>query len=348
MSSLASFTGCMMGGALGDALGYPVEFMSYDQIIEEHGVEGVKELLLTDKNSAEISYNTQMTLFTAEGLIWAEKIREKYGYSSVAARCFCSYQRWLHTQSYPLAEESYHWMIQDERLEIESPLLKAEELQHERTPETICVEALREAKDQEYGRIEQPINRSRGAGAVVRTAPAGLAFHENPKRAFEAGCDVAAITHTHPSAYYAAGFYSALIAYLTEGSRIEAAVRNALRLLERCPGGEEVKHRVEQALNEAKTTPADVSKLTEIGEGFVSSEVLAMGIYCALCHEEDYKQAVSLAVNQDGNSAGVASICGSLLGVSLGITGLEPEWIQQIEGKEVILQMASKLYSSYE
>ena len=60
--------GSLIGGAIGDALGYAVEFDSYQRIISKYGPQGIKEYDL--KNGvAEISDDTQMTLFTANGLL---------------------------------------------------------------------------------------------------------------------------------------------------------------------------------------------------------------------------------------------------------------------------------------
>lgn len=62
--------GSLLGGAIGDALGYPVEFMSYSQIKSKYGEEGITRFELDKNGVAEISDDTQMTLFTANGLLF--------------------------------------------------------------------------------------------------------------------------------------------------------------------------------------------------------------------------------------------------------------------------------------
>ena len=62
------FKGCLIGGASGDALGYTVEFLEYEQIQSLYGEKGITEYTLTD-NVALVSDDTQMTLFTANGLL---------------------------------------------------------------------------------------------------------------------------------------------------------------------------------------------------------------------------------------------------------------------------------------
>lgn len=61
--------GCMVGGAVGDALGYAVEFASYDSIVKKYGEKGITRFKLDRHGVAEISDDTQMSLFTAAGIL---------------------------------------------------------------------------------------------------------------------------------------------------------------------------------------------------------------------------------------------------------------------------------------
>lgn len=61
--------GCMVGGAVGDALGYPMEFWNYDTILNEYGRNGITRYKLGRNGKELISDDTQMTLFTAAGLL---------------------------------------------------------------------------------------------------------------------------------------------------------------------------------------------------------------------------------------------------------------------------------------
>ena len=57
MDTLDKYRGCLVGGAAGDALGYPVEFMSRDSIISRYGERGITSYELKD-GLAEISDDT--------------------------------------------------------------------------------------------------------------------------------------------------------------------------------------------------------------------------------------------------------------------------------------------------
>lgn len=64
--------GCIVGGAVGDALGYPVEFRrSFYEIQQLCGPDGISRFQLNEDGTAHFSDDTQMTLFTASGLMQA-------------------------------------------------------------------------------------------------------------------------------------------------------------------------------------------------------------------------------------------------------------------------------------
>ena len=68
------FQGCLIGGAIGDALGWPVEFMRYSQIKGKYGKAGIHDLVISSSGKAEITDDTQMTIFTAEGILRADSV----------------------------------------------------------------------------------------------------------------------------------------------------------------------------------------------------------------------------------------------------------------------------------
>ena len=101
--SEAYFRGCLLGGAIGDAFGSPVEFLSLAEIKERYGPGGITDLEVGPGGRAEITDDTQLTLFTAEGLLRAEVQRREGGRSDLPTVVYHAYLRWLHTQGYPRA-----------------------------------------------------------------------------------------------------------------------------------------------------------------------------------------------------------------------------------------------------
>lgn len=91
----------MIGGTVGDALGYAVEFMPVSSMLKKYGEIGITEYELRD-GIAKISDDTQMTLFT--GLL----LGTTRGMTRDYAECYLaySYKDWHRTQTekYPLPE----------------------------------------------------------------------------------------------------------------------------------------------------------------------------------------------------------------------------------------------------
>lgn len=114
MRSQDKYRGCLIGGAAGDALGYAVEFSDEGSIFRRFGGKGITEYELQD-GVARISDDTQMTLFTANGLLIAETrgklrgIMSEYRYYILPC-----YRDWLKTQRqrYPYnGEEYFSWLL---------------------------------------------------------------------------------------------------------------------------------------------------------------------------------------------------------------------------------------------
>ncbi|SCY24337.1 ADP-ribosylglycohydrolase family protein [Alkaliphilus peptidifermentans] len=95
------FAASLLGGAIGDALGYTVEFMKLDEIKSKYGELGITDLeidMVTGK--ALISDDTQMTLFTADGMMWAYHRCSRRGIGTYAGSgTYQSYLRWYYTQT---------------------------------------------------------------------------------------------------------------------------------------------------------------------------------------------------------------------------------------------------------
>ena len=92
--------GSLVGGAIGDALGYSIEFFSEDEIFSRYGEKGISEYeLYPSSGKALISDDTQMTLFTANGLLIGDTRGALRGIRA-APRVYCkeAYFDWLITQ----------------------------------------------------------------------------------------------------------------------------------------------------------------------------------------------------------------------------------------------------------
>jgi ADP-ribosylglycohydrolase len=339
--TLEHFTGCLVGGAVGDALGAPVEFHSIDLIRNKYGSAGITDYDVAYGRRGAITDDTQMTLFTAEGLLRAIARRRHKGVCRPASLIHRAYIRWLRTQG----DWSRAHFSQDE---MDGWLIGAPALHSRRAPGNTCLSALR---GEEMGEMQRPLNHSKGCGGVMRVAPIGLVA-EDEERAFSLGCETAAITHGHPSGYYSAGCFAAIIYHLISGRSLPEATELALRILERSENDEheecaEAIHRAMAMWRVGDLNPSP-EVIERIGGGWVGEEALAISLYCALASQDDFARGVLLAVNHSGDSDSTGAITGNLLGLTLGAGAIPERWLSELELLAEIKAVAGDLFKQFE
>ena len=341
MRSLDKFRGCLIGGAAGDALGYAVEFLGYDDIIAKYGRRGITEYDLKD-GVAEISDDTQMSLFTATGLLFGTtrgKMRGIMG--SYPSYINGSYLDWLKTQCecYPLKKEfHYSWLV------------NIPEMFSSRAPGNTCMSALARGGN---GTIEEPINNSKGCGGIMRIAPIGIYFNDRNyviENIDMIGAETAALTHGHELGYIPAAALVHIIHQITEkeGETIQTAVLDSLEMMKKLflnarHMGEFIAL-IEKAVELAGKNMPDIDAITQLGEGWVAEETLAIAVYCALKYSEDFDKGIIAAVNHSGDSDSTGAVTGNILGAYLGYDAINAKWKYNLELNKIIREISDDLY----
>ncbi len=330
----------MLGGAIGDALGAPVEFWPRAQIVDRFGTKGVRAYLAEDVGGravyGRVTDDTQMTLFTIEGIIRAS-VRTDRGLGFTVGVLHLAYDRWLDTQ-----------LLLGPSGRRDGWLINQQWLYARRAPGLTCLSALEAARDprsdQQFGLVAS--NDSKGCGGVMRSAPFGLVLGGLARWQFETAAEAAGYTHGHRTGRIAAGAFAAIVGGIVRGDKLEKAVTDAIRLAAHYEGHEETTRALQRATAIARDEPkATVGALESLGEGWVAEEALAMAVYVALTHPRprDVLDALSLAVSHSGDSDSTGAICGNILGALHGETALPPDLVYEIEGRATILQLADDL-----
>ena len=331
------FRGCLLGGAIGDALGAPVEFLSRAQIVEAFGAAGVTDFAPAYGATGRITDDTQMTLFTAAGLLNAVIRGQARGITSVRSSVACAYLRWRETQGGTLQASARR-----ER-EPRGWLMQFPELWHRRAPGATCLRALESMRTPG----EPARNDSKGCGGVMRAAPVGLAAQQirgEPKGewAFARGVEIAALTHGHPTGQLPAGVLAMVIARLCEGASLRQAIADAKAVLASWPDHRETLLAIDHAQRlAAQAVPPD-DAIPDLGEGWVAEEALAIAVYCALV-ARDFAHGVLLAVNHGGDSDSTGAIAGNLLGTLHGMRAIPQRWRETVELRDVLVEIADDL-----
>ena len=335
------FKGCILGGAIGDALGAPIEFMSIDQIRSEFGEMGLTDYSEAYGRNGAITDDTQMTLFTAEGLILS-KVRQEYERDKgVVSAGYHALLRWLYTQEINLQDN----LIRNHGTcsIVDGVLTGHKELFSSRAPGNSCLSPLKSGK---IGTIGDPINNSKGCGGVMRMAPVGLAY-DDPDKAFHFGCKLAALTHGHPTGYLAAGTFAALTSLIISGNSLTEAIEDSTLILKADKNHEETLRAIGDAVDIVGKEIPEPEVIEKIGAGWIAEEALAISFYCSLVADDDFKKGVLLSVNHSGDSDSTGSITGNILGALYGIDIFPENWLSELELKELIEEVADDLYDQF-
>lgn len=313
---LNRFKGCLLGLAIGDALGAPVEFLSLVTIKENYGENGIGEFDVWDGfKPGFYTDDTQLSLATAKGCISAHLNLMREGESRSLEFVYKRYSEWLESLKDP------------------------HQVRH---PGYTCMNVLQSG---ERGSIGNPINESTEASGLLRTASVGLAFP--PGMAFREGADYAALTHGHPSAYYAAGFFAETIAQIIEGKSLKDAVELSIEQLMAFDGHKDLLQCVEQALELFISQTSVEEALPKLGEGISAGEILAVGLFCSLKHIFKFPEGVRAAVNHSGASTSSGLVTGAILGTLLGYEGIPETWASGVENAREIAEIAEDMHKVF-
>ena len=338
--------GSLIGGAIGDALGYPVEFIhTFKQIQARYGERGITRLDTEQpwldgseqEGKAVVSDDTQMTLFTANGILNAKKqgISLKYGICR-------AYIEWYLTQIGKKSPKYRDCWISD-----------VPELNHRRAPGTTCMSSL----DDIY-RGKDPMNNSKGCGGVMRVAPIPLYAAVEDRMSIEeadvlAG-EAAEITHQHPLGYISAALMAHVIYRLAlDEAPTRDSMKNyimegveAMRQLygQHHNDVERMAELAERAIYLVDKGKTDLENIGHLGEGWIGEEALAIALYCALKHFDNFEAAMIASVNHGGDSDSTGAVTGNILGAAIGYEAIPQFYKDDVEMHDLILHIADDLY----
>lgn len=352
--NLDQIRGCMVGGAVGDALGYAIEFWKEDWIFSKYGKRGITEYSLDEETGkALISDDTQMALFTADGLMVGDtrgQMRGVMGRPRVYVEM--AYFDWLRTQNVTFEESRKQ--PRGSMRGCTSWLTDVPELYSRREPGNTCLSALhsRQADDRGTGSfIKAKLNDSKGCGGIMRIAPLALYYNIPEIRELDIeGAEIAAITHGHSLGYMPAAVLTHIInriVFSDEKPNLKEIVIEAKDTVADIFKGDkhiqELMDIIDLAVELSESDEADIDNIHRIGEGWVAEETLGIAIYCALKYRDDFSAGIIASVNHNGDSDSTGAVTGNILGALLGFDAIDEKWKRNLELLDVIIEMSDDL-----
>lgn len=308
----------ILGGAYGDSLGAEIEFLSLDTIRRKFP-NGISDLPPHQGLRGAITDDTQMTLFTVEGLIRAHVRGALKGICHPPSVVHHALLRWYRTQGgKPRFQTDNVGLIADRRLWAR------------RAPGLTCLSSLGGGPN--FGALAN--NNSKGCGTIMRVAPIALMVPRDQVRSI--AIETSALTHGHPTGQLAAAAWAEMLADVATGAKLEEAAASTAGEYERLENGSETASAIHKALDAPRDgLPETVESL---GGGWTAEEALSIALYACFAGKT-FDDALQIAVVHSGDSDSTGAIAGNMMGLIDPLAALKHRWAPVIEGADVITRL---------
>jgi ADP-ribosylglycohydrolase len=302
--------GAVLGAAIGDALGYPVEFLkSVEEIRRRHGPKGVTGYVQYQQEGghrfAEYSDDTQLAEVVLRALLWSRRRGAD-----------------LDETMRHMAEQFVAW--------------SREPLGGHRAPGNACLAGCRalargipwnQAGGEDAG----------GCGSVMRAYPFGIVFASAPERAETWAVEHSKLTHRAPIALAACAAMARAVASALHDSTARAMVAEMIAAAARHDA--ETASMIDDAIDRARTGEPPDSVLSRY-LGWAAHDAIAAAAYVFTRHPDDPRTALLEAVNSPGDSDSIGTLVGALVGARCGLDALPATWIEEVERSAELLALA--------
>ena len=339
-----SYRGCLLGLAVGDAMGYAVDSRSWQEIREDYGPNGLLGYDVVN-GYADITSHTQLAAFTLNGLLLGMTRGQMTGKMAPFVKYIGLAQReWAASQRpWGRPDRTFCWLMQQP------------ELCRRHCMDTRMLETLMRDPKRGHGTPETPINTYSTPGALC--AAVGVGMFCDPERMEQEeidwlGAEAVALTHGSPSAFLAGAALAHLLGRVLRAPNASLGlhIKETLESMKRQYGHRfsqvyELCNLIQLAQSMAANPQIQPVAAMEQLECWNGSQALAGAIYACLRSGGDFDSAMILAVNHSGRSAAVGAVTGAILGARLGEEALPEFYVECLEPAELLRELSDDLYN---
>jgi ADP-ribosylglycohydrolase len=313
MNKTSRILGTVLGAAIGDAVGHPLEFIgSFDEIHARYGTGGVDGFTLywerEGKRFAPYTDDTQMSEIVLTSLLDARDAKEDL--DATMTRMAQGFVRWS------TDPQGGH-----------------------RGPGNACLTGSRALARGAPWR-EAGGETAGGCGSVMRAYPFGLVFADDVARAEEWAVLHSRLTHRDPIALAACAAMAQGIARTLNGEALPAVLAAMLAAAARY--SPPTASLIEHALADAANGVAPTVTLDRL-RGWAAHEAIAAAMYVYARHPDDPRAAILEAASTPGDSDSLATLAGALAGARAGIDALPAEWVRDVERADDLRALAIRV-----
>lgn len=334
-NKVSAYRGCFLGMAVGDAMGFPVDGKTWEEICENYGPNGLLGYDLLN-GCAEVTSYTQVAAYVTNGLLLAITRGKPGTYLRYIAEAM---RQWAKRQHFPRdPEKNLFWVSQ-------IPQLRTRQCRDARMLDALRFDRL--------GTMEKPINSAATPGAILTGAVIGMFYDRrrlDPAQVGSLSAQAVALTHGDPEAFLSAAVLSLVIAGIIHGEphSLKEHFLRAAEAIDRqyrgvFPHASSLSTRLKLAIGMADNQNKDPRQHMEQLTCSTAGECLAGAMYACLASGEDFDTAMIIAVNHSGRSCAVGAIVGAILGAKLTETALPEFYLESLEAAPVLQTLADDL-----
>lgn len=332
------YQGCLLGMAVGDAMGYTVDSRNLEQICLDYGPNGLLGYDLVN-GRAEVTSYTQLAAFSANGILMGLTRNRLTGRDTPLVRYVgLAIREWSRSQTFRTGEPNFCW------------LSSLPDLKRRRCMDTWMLSILEKPP---LGTMEAPTNRSSHPAALTAVIPLAMladATHLSQEEINHMGAQIVAMTHGNPEAFLSGAVLTHLLSRVLQEPSLplELLIPDVCDALQLQFGRlytqtATIRELLQLALMLAKDDSVSSMEAMEKLGCHSAAEVLAGAVYACVTCGEDFDTAIITAVNHSGRSAAVGAITGALLGARLGYEALPEFYLESLEPLHILLELANDL-----
>lgn len=334
-NKLSSYRGCLLGLAVGDAMGFPVDKKSWAEICEDYGPNGLLGYDLVN-GSADITSYTQLAAFLCNGLLLAAIRGSSDYYPRYMAM---SLREWAKSQQFRgVTEKTNCWLAQ-------VPGMRRRHCMDTRILDALNRETL--------GTPEKPNFYSSNPSNLTAAVAVGMIYDPErmePRQIGKLGALAVAFTHGEPETFLAGAFIAYSLAGILRSPETPLAKQYTTAMDavqaqfgEEYPQVSPLLEKIRKAMaltRDPELTP--LAAMTLLG-CTTAAECVAGMVYATMIHPANFDEALIVSVNHSGRSCAVGALTGAVLGARLGEEALPEFYLESLEPVEVLRELAEDM-----
>ncbi|MBE6921919.1 MAG: ADP-ribosylglycohydrolase family protein [Ruminococcaceae bacterium] len=337
----SAYRGCLLGLAVGDAMGYTVNSHTLAEIREDYGPNGLQGYDPVN-GYADVTSYTQLAAFTANGLLYGLTVGRSKGTMSP----FINY----------IARSHWEWASSQAMMDRPARnlcwLFREKELCRRHCIDTRMKEIILR---KQFGTPEERYNSMTNPSTITSAVAVGMFYdpEDMDRREMDRlGMEAIALTHGDPMAYLPGAAVTHLVseALMHPKSELLTIIEGTMDAF-REQFDHEYHRQVSQICNLVKMAvtmsrepglaPMDAMEKLQCATG---AQVLAGAVYALLAGNEDFDASLIIAVNHSGASAAVGALVGAVLGARLGVETLPEFYLECLECQDILRELADDLF----